>query len=97
MKVLTLTEESQAFNVSQPSVRAGVEAAVERINCQGGLGAAGSPVEVTFCESNFDPNAVNACASDAIDDEAFVAAIGGGVGEGDSAKMFAEAGMLSIP
>ncbi len=97
MKVLTILEESQALNIHQQSLRAGIDAAVKRINCQGGLGKAGSPVEVDYCASNLDPNAVNACANRAVNDQGYVAAVGSGAAEGEPATILASAGVPNIP
>lgn len=97
VKILTLLEESPAANVLQPSVHAGVDARVRAINCSGGLSKAGNKVEVSYCQSNYDPNAVNACAREAVDDDTFVAAVGGGTAAGTPATIFAEAGLPSIP
>lgn len=97
IKIATLVEESAALNAVQPSVRAGVEARVRAVNCDGGLGKAGHKLEVEFCQSNYDPNAVNTCAKDAAADETIVAAAGGSVASGTPGSIFAEAGMPNIP
>ena len=97
VKFLSILEESQAANIYQTSLRAGVDAAVKRVNCQGGLGEAGSPIEVDYCVSNLDPNAVNACANRATGDQGYVAAVGGGAAEGEPATILAAAGVPNIP
>ncbi|MFT4262206.1 MAG: ABC transporter substrate-binding protein [Nocardioides sp.] len=94
---MALLEEAKAYNVSQPSSRAGIDSKVKAINCAGGLGTAGSKVEVVYCVSNYDPNAVDACANKAADDTSIVAVAGGGVAEGTPGATFAKAGLTSIP
>lgn len=96
VKILSILDEAKANSISQPDVHAGIDARVGRINCEGGLGVAGSPVTVQYCPSNNDPNTVDACARNAVADKSFVAAINM-VSVGDSAKILDTAGIPSIP
>lgn len=95
--VMSILEEAPAFQVAQPSVRAAIAARVAAINCAGGLGTSGNKLAVTYCISNYDPNAVNACANQAVSDKSIVAVAGGGVAEGTPGAILASGGMPSIP
>jgi ABC-type branched-subunit amino acid transport system substrate-binding protein len=95
--VMALLEEAPAYQVSQPSSRAAIAARVQAINCAGGLGAAGDKLAVTYCISNYDPNAVNACANQAVSDKNIIAVAGGGVAEGTPGTILAAGGVPNIP
>jgi ABC-type branched-subunit amino acid transport system substrate-binding protein len=95
--VMALLEEAPAYQVSQDSSRAAIAARVAAINCAGGLGAAGDKLAVTYCISNYDPNAVNACANQAVSDKSIIAVAGGGVAEGTPGAILASGGVPSIP
>jgi ABC-type branched-subunit amino acid transport system substrate-binding protein len=95
--VMALLEEAPAYQVTQESSRAAIAARVAAINCAGGLGAAGDKLAVTYCISNYDPNAVNACANQAVSDKNVIAVAGGGVAEGTPGAILASGGVPSIP
>ena len=97
VKILTMLDESQAANVYLPNLRAGINAGVHRINCEGGLGDVGSPVQVDFCVTSMNPNQVQACAGSAINNKSYVAAVGDEVQESDPGSEFAAAGLPDIP
>lgn len=72
IKVVTFqTLENPAYSVPQSKTAA--EAAVKAINEAGGIN--GRPLDLQFCDSNFDPNTEAACARQAVDDGA-VAVVG---------------------
>jgi ABC-type branched-subunit amino acid transport system substrate-binding protein len=95
--VMALLEEAPAYQVTQESSRAAIAARVAAINCAGGLGTDGDKLAVTYCISNYDPNAVNACANQAVSDKNIVAVAGGGVAEGTPGAILASGGVPSIP
>lgn len=97
VKIMTILEEARAYNVLQPSSRAAIDAKVHAIDCAGGLGAAGANLSVTYCVSNYDPNAVNACAKQAVSDKSIIAVAGGGASEGTPGAILAKGGVPSIP
>lgn len=97
VEIMALLEEAPAYQVTQDSARAAIEARIHAINCAGGLGAAGDKLDVTYCISNYDPNAVNACANRAVSDKSIVAVAGGGVAEGTPGTILANGGVPDIP
>jgi ABC-type branched-subunit amino acid transport system substrate-binding protein len=52
---------------SYPDAEAGAQAAADAINKQGGIH--GRPIEVDFCNTQFEANAANACARAAVQDD----------------------------
>jgi ABC-type branched-subunit amino acid transport system substrate-binding protein len=97
VNIMALLEEAPALQISQGSLRAAIQARVQAINCAGGLGKAGNKLGVIYCISNYDPNAVNACANQAVSNKSVVAAVAGGVAEGTPGTIFAAGGLPSIP
>lgn len=97
VKVLSVLDESQTLSLYLPDIRAGVNAAIHQIDCSGGLGKAGSPVQVEFCDSEADPNQVTACADKATGNQSYVASVGNQVGEGTLGTLFAAAGLPDLP
>ena len=95
--IMAILEEDPAFQVNQASGRAAIAARIHAINCAGGLGAAGDKVGAVYCISNFDPNAVNACANQAVSNKSIVAVAGGGVAEGTPGTILASGGVPNIP
>jgi len=97
VNIMALLEEAPALQVTQPSLRAAIQARVQAINCAGGLGTAGDKLGVIYCISNYDPNAVNTCANQAVSNKSVIAAVAGGVAEGTPGTIFAAGGLPSIP
>lgn len=97
VKVLSILDESQALSLYLPDIKAGLTAGVHDINCAGGLGKAGSPVQLEFCDSEADPNQVTACARKATGDQTYVASVGNQIGEGTPGTLFAQAGLPDLP
>jgi ABC-type branched-subunit amino acid transport system substrate-binding protein len=97
VNIMALLEEAPALQITQGSLRAAIQARVQAINCAGGLGKAGNKLGVIYCISNYDPNAVNACANQAVSNKSVVAAVAGGVAEGTPGTIFAAGGLPSIP
>jgi ABC-type branched-subunit amino acid transport system substrate-binding protein len=93
--VWVIEDSSEAAGVTFPSLRAGIEARVTRINAEGGLGSSGRPVEVKYCVTNFDPNAAAQCARDAVADDTAIAVAGGITANGDTILPILEAGGLA--
>ena len=54
--------------LAEPGVPAIMQARIDRLNAEGGIG--GHPVKLKACNNNFDPNATDKCARDAIADGA---------------------------
>jgi len=97
VNIEAVLEEAPAYQNVQTGVRAAIAARVHAINCAGGLGAAGDKLGAIYCISNYDPNAVNTCANQAVSNKSVIAAVGGGVAEGTPGTIFATAGLPSIP
>lgn len=72
IKVLTFQSlENPQYAI--PQVKTAAEAAVKGINDRGGIN--GRPLDLTFCDTNFDPNQEAACARQAADEGA-IAVVG---------------------
>lgn len=72
IKIMNWTAvDNPSYNATD--TRAGAQARAAAINEAGGIG--GRPLELEFCNTNFDPNGEAACARRAID-EGFVAVVG---------------------
>lgn len=97
VKVSFIVDESQAKNVSQAAIRAGIKAAVQRINNSGnGLGGSGHPIDLQTCVTNLDPNQAADCARRAANDPSVVATVGNVLTE-DENSIFESAGLPVIP
>ena len=95
--VWVIEDSSEALGVVFPSVRAGIEARVARINSEGGLGAAGHEVLIEICVTNFDPNAAAECAREAVADPSAIAVAGHVSATGDAyLPILEEAGLASV-
>ncbi|GGJ35581.1 ABC transporter substrate-binding protein [Streptomyces brasiliensis] len=63
IKLMNITAVNSPLQ-NYPDVKAGAEAAVKSINAKGGLN--GKKIELTFCNTNSDPNQALACARKAV-------------------------------
>jgi len=95
VSVWVIEDSSEAAGVTFPTVRAGIDSRVARINISGGLGGSGRTVEVKYCVTNFDPNAAAQCARDAVADTSAIAVVGSVSANGDSTLPILEAGGLA--
>ena len=96
LHVVAVLDESSAANLYLPDVKAGINAGLHQINCNGGLGKTGSPVSVHFCDDNLDPNTANACIQSAISNPSYVASVGNQDSVGDPGTLFSAANMPDI-
>jgi len=95
--VWVIEDSSEALGVVFPSVRAGIEARVARINSEGGLGAAGHEVLVEICVTDFDPNAAAECAREAAADPSTIAVAASVSANGDAyLPILEEAGLANV-
>lgn len=82
IKVMAIIDEiSSNATVSVPQLHAGLQAGINRINSNGGLGGSGHPLQVEFCATELDPNAANSCVRKAQGDSSIVAFVGSLVSE----------------
>lgn len=73
VRIMTIASfESQSYSL--PWLRTAIQIGVDALNRAGGVD--GRPVEVSFCNDEFNPNGAVACAQRAVDDEV-VAVVGG--------------------
>ena len=93
--VWVIEDSSEAAGLTFPSVRAGIDARVTRLNAEGGLGAAGHPVQVEVCITDFDPNAAAECARNAVDDPSAIAVAASVSANGDAYLPILEEGGLA--
>jgi branched-chain amino acid transport system substrate-binding protein len=98
LKVYVIEDSNEAAGVTFPSVRAGIDARVDRINdVDGGLGGSGRPVEVVYCTTDADPNAAAECAREAVADPEVIAVAGSVSANGDAVlPILEEAGLASV-
>lgn len=95
--VWVIEDSSEESGITFPGVRAGIDARVNRINSDGGLGGSGRPVEVMVCETNFDANQAAQCARDAVADESTIAVAASVSANGDAVlPILEEAGVANI-
>lgn len=72
LKLMSITAVNSPLQ-NYPDVKAGVEAAVKSINAKGGI--KGQQIELSFCNTNSDPNQALSCARKAVSEK--VAAVVG--------------------
>lgn len=97
VKVVDILDESRAENILLPQAHDGVNARMDRINADGGLGQAHARVELEFCITDLDPNKTLACARNAIADKSVIAVAGSFSTAGETAQLFATAGLPNVP
>lgn len=96
LKVYVIEDSSESAGLTFPSVRAGIEARVARIN-ELGLGGSGRPLEVVYCTTDFDPNAAAECAREAAGDPDVIAVAGSISANGDTVlPILEEAGIAHV-
>lgn len=96
VKIYVIEDSSETAGLTFPSVRAGIEARVDRIN-ETGLGGSGRPVELVFCTTDFDPNAAADCAREAAADPQVIAVAGSVSANGDTVlPILEEAGLAHV-
>ncbi|MEM7141416.1 MAG: ABC transporter substrate-binding protein [Actinomycetota bacterium] len=97
LTVWVIEDSSEAAGITFPSVRAGIDARVARLNAEGGVGAAGHPIQVEICVTDFDPNAAAQCARDAAADETAIAVAASVTANSDAyLPILEEAGLANV-
>ncbi len=97
IRAMVILDESDQMGLTYTTKRAAMDATVEDINANGGLGGSGRPVELEYCVTQFDPNLAQQCARDAADDESIVALVGNITNFSDQVNpILEEASMASV-
>jgi ABC-type branched-subunit amino acid transport system substrate-binding protein len=73
--VVSILDEEPSIGLEYPTLKQGFTVAADWINHHGGLGGTGHPVDVSFCDTDLNPNGSRSCATQAASSDA-VATVG---------------------